>query len=54
MCVVCAHWETEKLTRGEALKALWELVEEEGVDELHLKKVYAEIEKAPKGVDDDI
>lgn len=45
MCIVCLLWNKEKLTKAEALRALWEMVNEVPEDEIsHLQQTYAEIE----------
>ena len=45
MCVVCILWEKQKLTKHEALQALFELVQNKNEDETHLQIAYAKIEE---------
>lgn len=47
MCIVCKYFFREKrLTKNEALKALFELVESGNEDELHLQQAYSDIENS--------
>lgn len=46
MCQVCWLYQKEKLTKEEALTALFELAQHEKEDIEHLQRVYAEIEEA--------
>lgn len=42
-CIVCILYEKEKLTKAEALKGLFELVQDKDADEHHLQEVYSRI-----------
>lgn len=45
MCIVCKLWQQERLTIKEAKKALWEMVDEENADRLHIQELYAKLEQ---------
>lgn len=47
MCVVCILFNKDKITRKEAMKALWEQIESATTDDevLHIQKLYSDLEK---------
>lgn len=48
MCIVCVMLDKDKITRGEAMTALWEQMQfaESEADEDHIRELYAELENA--------
>lgn len=57
MCIVCVLLDKDKITRGEALKALWESINDAKsiAEEDHIRDLYAqlEVEGTDQGIDTD-